>query len=111
MLETYADYSTDLSDEERELGFELVEVQNSGSRFATQSVQAVVYRFSECDQIVKMNVPVIGGHSYRHERLRSTSTHSECDSTWIPANSVVFPTATQALDAIGTLDRRPQLCH
>lgn len=111
MLETYADYSTELSEEERELGFELVEVQNSCSQFETKSVQAVVYRFSECDQIVKMNVPVIGGHSYRHERLSSTSTHSEGDYTWHPANTVVFPTAVQALDAIGNLNRRPQLCH
>lgn len=111
MLETYADYSTELSEEERELGFELVEVQNSCSQFATKSVQAVVYRFSEYDQIVKMNVPVIGGHSYRHERLRSTSTHSEGEYTWLPANTVVFPTAVQALDAIGNLNRRPQLCH
>lgn len=98
MLETYALYSTELTDEERELGFELVEVKNPDSRFANQAaLQAVAYRFSDVDQIIKMNVPVIGGHSYRHERLRPSGT----DSRWAAVSSVVFPTAEQALDSVG----------
>ena len=105
MLETYADYSTELTDEERELGFEIVEVQNCVD-FPT--VQAVAYRFSPHDQIVKMNVPVIGGHSYRHERLRARDASTEM--SWMPANTVVFPTAAQALEGLGH-GRQLQACH
>ena len=110
MLETWALYSTELTDDERELGFELVELQNSAAGFAVQAgpTQAVAYRFSESDQIVKMNVPVIGGHSYRHERLRAEH-HGE--SRWVPAGAVVFPTAAQALDSIHSRANRLQLCH
>lgn len=110
MLEAWALYSTELTDEERELGFELVEIQNLDSEFATPaaSIEAVAYRFSEFDQIVKMNVPVIGGNSYRHERLRAEH-HGE--SRWVPAGAIVFPTAAQALDSIGTRGRQMQLCH
>lgn len=105
MLETYALYSNELTAEERELGFELVEVQNPDSRFANRAaLQAVAYRFSEVDQIIKMNVPVIGGHSYRHERLRPLGTS---EPRWVPVGSVVFPTAEQALDSVGS----PALCH
>ncbi len=110
MLETWALYSTDLTDEERELGFELVEIRDSESPVADQSglFQAVAYRFSEFDQVAKMNVPVIGGSSYRHERLRA-ERHGEL--RWVPAGAVVFPTAAQALDSIGSRGRQMQLCH
>lgn len=103
MLETFADYATEVTDEERELGFELVEIQNSDS----ESIQAVVYRFSECDQIVKMNIPVIGGHSYRHERLRSAGRVP----AWVPAGAVVFPTAAQAVNSVSGQVNRLQACH
>lgn len=92
MLETYALYSTELTDEERKLGFELVEFQ-SPQAVAERSIQAVAYRFSEADQIVKMNVPVIGGHSYRHERRQQ-------ESTWAPVGTFVFPTPELALSAV-----------
>ncbi len=110
MLETWALYSTELTDEERELGFELVEIQNPDSQLAdhTGCFQAVAHRFSEFDQIVKMNVPMIGGNSYRHERLRAEH-HEELQ--WVPAGAIVFPTAAQALDSIGTRARQMQLCH
>jgi hypothetical protein len=108
VLERYADYSTDLTDEEREMGFELIEFQPFGSESASR-LQAVAYRFSEFDQIVKMNIPVIGGHSFRHERLRARGAQGEYD--WIPAGAIVFPTAAQALDAIGSTSSRYQMCH
>lgn len=105
MLETYADYSVELTDEERELGFEIVEVQNSVD---FPPVQVVAYRFSQCDQIVKMNVPVIGGHSYRHERLRARDASAEM--SWVPVGSVVFPTANQAVEGFGP-SKQMQFCH
>ena len=109
MLESYALYSTELTDEERELGFELVEVQNSEAEFADHATTAAVaYRFSEVDQIVKMNVPVIGGHSYRHERLRPSRAGG---SNWVPAGAFVFPTAEQALNSVGSAAQRLALCH
>ena len=110
MLETYALYSAELTDEERELGFELVEIQISDSEFPNEAgaIQAVAYRFSESDQIVKMNVPVIGGSSFRHERLRAK--HSG-EYHWTPAGSIVFPTAAQALDSLGNRVKQMQLCH
>ena len=107
--ESYALYSTELTDEERELGFEVVEVQNSEAEFADHATTAAVaYRFSEVDQIVKMNVPVIGGHSYRHERLRASRTGG---SSWGPVGAFVFPTAEQALNSVGSAAQRLALCH
>ena len=110
VLETWALYSTELTDEEHDLGFELVEIRDSESPLADQSglLLAVAYRFSEFDQVAKMNVPVIGGNSYRHERLR---TQHSGEARWIPAGAVVFPSAAQALDSIGTRGRQMQLCH
>jgi hypothetical protein len=110
VLETCALYSAELTDEERELGFELVEIQDSESQFADQTAhfQVVAYRFSEFDQIVKMNVPVIGGNSYRHERLHA---RPQGEYQWVPAGAIVFPTAAQALDSIGSRGRQMQLCH
>ena len=112
MLETYALYSTELTDDERELGFELLEIQNLDSQFSNRSsrVHAVAYRFSASDQIVKMNIPVIGGHSFRHERLSATSNEGEAG--WVPAGVVVFPTAEQALNSVARLaGKRMELCH
>lgn len=108
MLESYALYSTELTDEERELGFELVDAQNSEVSEQAGSQQAVAYRFSDADRIVKMNVPVIGGHSYRHERRRTGESYGE--SRWLAAGSVVFPTPEQALNSISGTNRL-QLCH
>jgi hypothetical protein len=62
---------------------------------------AVANRLSETDQITKMNVPVIGGHSYRHERL-AHSAGSNQNPVWLPVDSIVFPTAEQALTSIGS---------
>lgn len=98
MLESYALYSTELTDEERELGFELVEFHN---------FVAVARRFSETDQVIKMNVPVIGGHSYRHERLERASD----TPNWVPVDSIVFPTAEQAMTAVGGRPLAMELCH
>ncbi len=107
--ETYALYSTELTDDERELGFELVEVSNSDAEFAARAaIPAVAYRFSEVDQIVKMNVPVIGGNSYRHERLRPSRAG---ESRWVPVGAFVFPTAEQAVNSVGTPGNRLALCH
>jgi hypothetical protein len=111
VLETYALYSTELTDDERELGFELLEIQNLDSQFSNRStrVHAVAYRFSESDQIVKMNIPVIGGHSFRHERRNAASTEGEA---WVPAGVVVFPTAEQALDSVaGIASKQMELCR
>jgi hypothetical protein len=105
VLETYADYSAELTEEERELGFEIVEVQNSVD---FPPVQVVAYRFGQCDQIVKMNVPVIGGHSYRHERLKARDASAEM--SWMPVGSVVFPTASQAVEGLGAATQM-QFCH
>lgn len=109
MLESYALYSTELTDEERELGFELVAVQNSEVSEQVGSIQAVAYRFSDADQIVKMNVPVIGGHSYRHERKRAGEGYGEF--RWVAVGSVVFPTPEQALNSLAGAASRLQLCH
>lgn len=92
MLQAYPLYSTELTDEERELGFELVEVSSFTSPDYSNLTPAVAYRFSESDRIVKMIVPVIGGASYRHECLRPIG--------WVPAGAFVFPTAEQALNAV-----------
>lgn len=96
MLDSYALYSTELTDEERQLGFELVEVPPTFAQRAGSN-RAVAFRFSEADQIVKMNVPVIGGYSYRHERRRPQETGEE---SWVPVGSFVFPTAEQALSSV-----------
>ena len=109
VLESYALYSTELTDEERELGFELVEVPNSNAEFANRAaIAAVAYRFTEVDQIVKMNVPVIGGYSYRHERLRPSRAG---ESSWVPVGAFVFPTAEQTLNSVGSASPRLALCH
>jgi hypothetical protein len=50
---------------------------------------------------VKMNVPVIGGNSYRHERQSNSGR-------WVPVGSIVFPTAEQALTSVGSMR---ELCH
>lgn len=97
MLESYALYSTELTDEERQLGFELVEVLLPQSESERQAaIRAVAYRFSEADQIVKMNVPVVGGYSYRHERRKPEQT----GETWAPVGSFVFPTPELALNSV-----------
>lgn len=92
----YADYSTDLTEEERELGFELLQIQPSSQR--VDSIQAVGFRFSPSDQIVKLNIPVIGGSCYRHESLRSAPVPTE--TAWVPVGRVVFPTATMAVHSL-----------
>lgn len=110
MLDSYALYSTELTDEERELGFELIDVQNPSAHFANQRpVHVVAYRFTETDQIVKMNVPVIGGNSYRHERLRGGALSGSGE--WAPVGSIVFPTAEMAVDSVGSRNQRLQMCH
>ena len=92
MLDSYALYSMELTEEERDLGFELVELQSPESADQVDPVYVVAHRFSPQDRIIKMNVPVIGGHSFRHERLRG--------QFWAPVGSVVFPSASMALESI-----------
>lgn len=93
VTELFATYSTELTEEERELGFEVIEIQNTSD--LASSIQAVACRFSPSDQIVKMTIPVIGGACYRHESLKSVSTASG-DAAWVPVGRVVFPTAAMA---------------
>lgn len=108
MLDSYALYSTELTDEERELGFELVEIQSGTFANQSRSILAVAYRFSEADQIVKMNVPVVGGYSYRHERLRVPPSG---ESNWVPVGTCVFPTAGLAVNSIGNSQPSLQMCR
>ena len=112
MLESFALYSTALTDEERELGFELVELSAPQQHMSRrqETVLAVAHRLSETDQIAKMNVPVIGGHSYRHERL-AHSAGSNQNPVWLPVDSIVFPTAEQALTSVGGKSKQLQFCH
>jgi hypothetical protein len=97
MLPSFALYSNELTDEERELGFELVEVSDLASRGRSSQIPAVAFRMSDSDRIVKMQVRIIGGVSYRHERLRQIDTGV---AVWLPVGAVVFPTAEQALDSV-----------
>jgi len=112
MLETYGLYASELTDEERELGFEIVELDDPGQQASQlqDTNVAVVNRFRETDRIAKMNVPVIGGYSYRHERLAGP-VGSNANPKWMPVGSVVFPTAEQALNSVGSLPKQLQLCH
>jgi hypothetical protein len=102
MLQTCALYASEITEEERNLGFELVSLRNpeSRSRNTEDIIRAVAYRLGETDQIVKMNVPVVGGYSYRHERLGRNGSGNHTDADWIPVGSVVFPTATQAVQSL-----------
>lgn len=110
MLETCAQYSSEMTDEERELGFEMVEFQDRCQQVSTtqQLGTAVVYRLGERDRIAKLDIPFVGGNSYRRERLAQASSTS---SQWIPVDSIVFPTAVQALDAISGFPRQLQYCQ
>ena len=103
MLQACVLYSSELTYEERELGFEFVEFQDPATATElwekSEPILAVAYRFSETDQVVKMIVPVIGGACYRHERLRAIGRN---DHQWIPVGSCVFPTPEQALNSVGT---------
>jgi hypothetical protein len=97
MLPSFALYSHELTDEERELGFELVEVSDLESGDRSRQIPAVAFRMSDSDRIVKMQVRIIGGVSYRQERLRHIDTGV---SVWLPVGAIVFPTAEQALDSV-----------
>lgn len=97
MLPSFALYSSELTDEERELGFELGEASFLSSLGSSSRIPAVAFRISESDRIVKMQVRIVGGVSYRHERLRPIDSG---DSVWLPVGPIVFPTAEQALDSV-----------
>src|SRR3954471_8047039 len=97
MLPSFAVYSNELTDEERELGFELVEISNLASPDHVNLIPAVAYRIGTTDRIVKMQGRIVGGGSYRHERSRPIGTG---DSVWLPVGFIVFPTAEQAMNSV-----------
>lgn len=97
MLPTFALYSHELTDTERELGFQLGETCLLSPRGSSRRIPVVTFPISESDRIVKMQVHIVGGVSYRHERLRALDSG---DAVWLPVSPVVFPTAEEALDSV-----------
>lgn len=64
-------YPMELFDVEKELGFQVVDVENPKGHYAFEpaSVPAVVLIIDDNNRIIKMNDPISGHYDYCHQRF------------------------------------------
>jgi hypothetical protein len=93
-------YSDVLTEEEKELGFALVQTANPLGGFAGEGVAAVVLPINRHDRIVKFHGPPTGKPRYRIQRFGAWPGQSPEQAGWKPLYATAYPTPRMALRAV-----------
>jgi hypothetical protein len=101
-------YSDVLTDEDRELGFQLLPTPNplAGPRSQPEAVPAVVFRINRSDRIIKFHRPPAEKPRYRLQRFGIWPGQAWGRANWKPLSARSYPTPALALRAVqvGTWD-------